>query len=720
MGAKDSTVLDGERKMSSPVRIFYSYAHEDERLRGELEKHLSSLRRQGLIVEWHDRNISAGTEWKHEIDKYLNIADIILLLISPDFIASDYCYGIEMTRAMERHKCGEARVIPILLRPIDLDETPIEQLQSLPEDRIPISLCNNQDAAFRDVARGLRTAIKEIGNSASSSHHPSFVQRTIQTTPPTYESKNRQRLLSRVRAFWITGVLEHSLHNAALITLGLHEQPDAVENPWRLAVQELNLPSHPLPPGIRITQVYDDADGELLILGEPGSGKTTLLLELARDLLDRAERDGSYPMPVVFNLSSWAVKQQPIIDWLIEELNTKYQVQRELSQSWVQTDQILPLLDGLDEVTPRCRAACVEAINAYRREHSIVSTVVCSRSAEYLALMNRALLRTAVVVQPLTKQQIDDYLSKADGKLASVQTALRTNPVLEKFVTTPLILSVLALAYHGKPLEDLPMIGSSTAQLRQVFATYIERVLQHRRAKSNYTPRQMVCWLKWLAQQMRQHNLTIFYIEHMQPDWLSDGRSSRSYPRIVAGAVIGLFLGLISGLLIGINWGQIIGSFQGLLVGSFQGLLVGLVGGSLFGAIGGLLFGAFGAPLELVSSWMIEIKPAEIVDWSWVNMQRNILKALYYGCILGLISGVMSSFYDNPLRSSGGLFGGFFNQLLNELFYGRHSALFDKVPSGIFDGAAIGSITAFVIVLVSGISSKKLDNYARSIPNQGI
>src|SRR5438046_5428188 len=133
-------------------------------------------------------------------------------------------------------------------------------------------------------------------------------------------------MLDKVRAFWITGVLEQSLHGAALIVLGLREQQNALANPWRLVLQRPNHPARALPPGTHITQVYDDAVGELLILGEPGSGKTTLLLALARDLLDRAHKDMTHPMPVVFNLSSWAVKRQPIAKWLIEEMNTKFQV----------------------------------------------------------------------------------------------------------------------------------------------------------------------------------------------------------------------------------------------------------------------------------------------------------------------------------------------------------------------------------------------------------
>lgn len=104
---------------SKPIEVFFAYSHKDESLRDELETHLSILRRGGVISSWHDRRISAGREWVGEIDSHLNRADIILLLVSSDFIASDYCYKKEMARAIERHDRGEARVIPVILRECD-------------------------------------------------------------------------------------------------------------------------------------------------------------------------------------------------------------------------------------------------------------------------------------------------------------------------------------------------------------------------------------------------------------------------------------------------------------------------------------------------------------------------------------------------------------------------------------------------------------------------
>src|SRR6266849_1847264 len=116
----------------TPIEIFYSYAHEDRPFCDKLEKHLSLLRRQGLITQWHDRYISPGSNLAHAISMHLERASVILLLVSADFLASDYCYSTEMQRALERHQNKEACVIPILLRPVDWKDAPFAQLQALP------------------------------------------------------------------------------------------------------------------------------------------------------------------------------------------------------------------------------------------------------------------------------------------------------------------------------------------------------------------------------------------------------------------------------------------------------------------------------------------------------------------------------------------------------------------------------------------------------------
>jgi hypothetical protein len=271
------------------LNLFYSYAHEDELFREELEKHLHLLRRQGLIAPWHYRKIIAGAEWGKEIDEHLETASIILLLISSDFLASDYCYDIEMRRALERQKQSDAHIIAIILRPCEWQEAPFAHLQVLPHNGKPVATWESQDAAFLNVTQGIRQVIEQRISTVHLASRLSSLAR-----------QHRQRLLKRVRQIWIEGVLERSLQQAGLIDLNLQEYPDALANPWHLEVQETKLPSRSLPTGTSIEKVYADADGELLIVGEPGTGKTTLLLTLARTLLKRAEQEERQCIPVVF------------------------------------------------------------------------------------------------------------------------------------------------------------------------------------------------------------------------------------------------------------------------------------------------------------------------------------------------------------------------------------------------------------------------------------
>jgi TIR domain len=145
----------------APVEIFISYSHKDEALREQLGTHLSLLKRQGVIDAWHDRRIGAGDEWAGAIDGHLNSAAVILLLVSSDFLASDYCYDLEMTRALERHDAGDARVIPVILRSVDWAGAPFAKLQALPKDRKPVTSWPDRDEAFTDVARGIRKVVED-------------------------------------------------------------------------------------------------------------------------------------------------------------------------------------------------------------------------------------------------------------------------------------------------------------------------------------------------------------------------------------------------------------------------------------------------------------------------------------------------------------------------------------------------------------------------------
>jgi hypothetical protein len=157
-----------EEAQKNVIHLFYSYAHSDISLRNELEKHLSLLRQQGHIAQWYDRDISAGMGWRDQINSNLERADIVLLLISADFLASEYCYSSEMKHALKRHDAGSARVIPVLLRPVDWQEAPFALLQMLPRNGKAITTWKNRDLAFEEIAIDIRAVVTELHKNKGS------------------------------------------------------------------------------------------------------------------------------------------------------------------------------------------------------------------------------------------------------------------------------------------------------------------------------------------------------------------------------------------------------------------------------------------------------------------------------------------------------------------------------------------------------------------------
>src|SRR5258708_16352434 len=187
---------------SGPVTLFYSYAHEDEALRNQLDKHLRLLERQGLITSWHDREIRAGDDWANEIYTHLENAQLILLLISVDFLASEYCYGVEMRWALDRHYAGEARVIPIILRPVDWQhDLLLSGLQALPTNGKPVTTWPfppYYDEAFEDIAKGIRTVVEDLLGSQYKQEQKALALRGIAN--PRLQEQRREACLRLLTA----------------------------------------------------------------------------------------------------------------------------------------------------------------------------------------------------------------------------------------------------------------------------------------------------------------------------------------------------------------------------------------------------------------------------------------------------------------------------------------------------------------------------------------
>ncbi len=425
------------------------------------------------------------------------------------------------------------------------------------------------------------------------------------------EYLNRQALLNKVRNFWIKGVLERSLYNQARIELGLEDRLDALDLIWITPEH----PRLPLPRGTKIISKFDELGvgaRTLLILGAPGSGKTTTLLELTHDLIERAEQEIHQPIPVIFNLSSWAGEKQEITDWLVQELKTKYhESSKSLCQTWIEKQQLLLLLDGLDEVRAEQREECVKAINQFSQEHGQTEIVVTSRIQDYEDLSSRLQFQAAIFIQPLTPEQIDDYLNQASDRLAGVKLALQTDTAIQELARTPLMLSVMALAYEGLEPAELPQM-SLEERRKHLWDRYIERMFERRRGDRRYPKERAINWLVFLAQKMVQESQTLFLIEQICPNWLLTKAQKWIY-RIGTALICGLMIEWAYGLTIG------------LIVGLLRvHMLVGLLVGIILGFVGSL-----GAEITLFQApgW----------SWSWQKAWKPAITGFFSGPTIGLL-----------------------------------------------------------------------------------
>ena len=418
---------------------------------------------------------------------------------------------------------------------------------------------------------------------------------------PDLERRDRRRMLERVR-LQLNAQLAQSLGHLARMELGLQTRPEAVELPMSLLLRRRRN-AQLLPPGTRIGAAFDELDKALLILGEPGAGKTTLLVELARDLLDRALRDETEPIPVVVNLASWASRRSSLTDWLVDELALQYRVPRRLGQAWVDEDQVLPLLDGLDEVANAHRAGCVTAINIFRQKHGLLPMAVCCRIEDYEGIAARIELEGAVEIQPPTRQQVHAYLQQVGTPLESLRAALAAEEdedALWELLQSPLMLSIVTLALREQPKTVLPTSNSLEKQHTHIFDAYVEAMFARRISRpAPYSRSRTLHSLSWLARVMAEHNQSEFHLDRLQPSWLPK-RGQRWLvlrgPAVLGRIVLGLLVGMLAGIVtsfcaVFVDPASSLTLEQRPTVGASYVLLFGLRAGVLAGCLTGLGLG---------------------------------------------------------------------------------------------------------------------------------
>lgn len=372
---------------------------------------------------------------------------------------------------------------------------------------------------------------------------------------PTPARSRQLVLLEKVEKFWIRGVLEQSVDQAMLLDISCQRCDELIDHPWKQVVGADVLSSGRKACDAGLPELFRDAGGSLLILGEPGSGKSTMLLTLARELIGTAKKTAGAPIPVVLNLLSWAEHEGPLGDWVVAELVSKYQIPSDIGRQWLDDDALLLLLDGYDEVPDRQRTRCGEAANRFREAHGLTNIVVCSRQEEYEASSVLLKLGGAIRLEPLSWPQILLYLSAAAPTSSKLRTAIEREPSLREAAQTPLMLNVMRLAYSNgqQPETGDSGPGREAAGERHshtaIFDTYFERMLERRHPGVSYNASDARSWLSWLAKAMREHNQNVFYVENLQPSALPS-RGWRWLYLVITRATTGLYGGLVMWLLL--------------------------------------------------------------------------------------------------------------------------------------------------------------------------
>jgi len=483
------------------------------------------------------------------------------------------------------------------------------------------------------------------------------------------ESRDRiplTQLVESVKQFWIRGVLERSVHEVSMLDLRVEPDADAVDHPWARTLELPGKPSSTLDVGRSIGMIFAETGRALLILGEPGGGKTTTLLELARDLIQRFETDPTQAAPVVLNLSTWSTRRDPLARWMEAELQDKYFVPARRSRAWLEESRLLLLLDGLDEVEAGSRAACVRAINEFSQASGVPGIAVCSRSHEYKMLPERLRFTAAVSLQPLTPEQIDGYLARAGPSLAALRQVIRQDGLLQDLARTPLMLSIITLAYRDSPSSVVAEQAGDTAAARRahLFRTYVARMFQRGGKPPDAFPEGRArLWLSWLASRMREHSLSVFVLESLQPTWLATFRERWRYalasrlasalawavlwwimtillmddvrPFLLEGTVFTLLGAALAGLVAGLVAGRRLTSpapgpaWRGRLRVAAGIVIHPVVLGLVFGALGGVFF-------ERLEEVLLGVDPGpRALHGHWLGFVTGV----HYGVIFGLVFG---------------------------------------------------------------------------------
>ena len=332
------------------------------------------------------------------------------------------------------------------------------------------------------------------------------------------DQRNRGILLSKIQDFWIDQVFIPSTRENEYILLDTEVDSRATINTLHEMQHAQGVAQHEqVMVGKTIAEVFEQLNRSMLVLGEAGSGKTTSLLGLTDYFVPLAAQDLNQPMPVILNLSSWR-QGMPIAAWIVQELNGIYGVPRITAEQWLREASLLLLLDGLDEVSAKYRAECLQALNRFRDEWGLSPMAVCCREDVYWEINVKLKLSGAIRIRPLNSSQIERYIGE---QLQPLRLAIANDNDLARLATNFLMLKLLVEATLAGKLDGL--LALNTQQERVQFllnAAHDEAVQGIGDAEKSYTLTSSDRWFAWLATRMTEFQQHVFLLERMQPSWL--------------------------------------------------------------------------------------------------------------------------------------------------------------------------------------------------------
>jgi DNA polymerase III delta prime subunit len=447
-------------------------------------------------------------------------------------------------------------------------------------------------------------------------------------------------------------LLERSLHNRVYIIPEQDKNSNQVEHPWSIDVKSGSKPKVRLPQNTHIINVFDKSgiDGRLLILGQPGAGKTTMLLELAQKLVERAENDSNEPIPILLSLSSWQNDQQSIKDWIVAELSSGkyYNVRKDIAKQFLKEKEIIPLLDGLDELAASRQEQCVKKLNEFLQPGNwIYPLVVCSRIEEYQLYSTQLALNTSLELQPFSDEQIQEYMRRIGNE--QLGDSIRDDRELKQLAQTPLLLNIIVISCHEISLDKWQELKSSEERLDYLFSTYVEVMLGRRYTGKCPIHEKTKRWLGWLACNLIEQNQTEFFIEKMQPSLLKNRRYKEIY-RLIFGPSKEIRTSEIlhfnwkilqRKLASGLAFGLAFGLMEWLTFGLISSLIKWLALGLAAGMLAGLIYRMIEMMSEGLESSEIETRTSPN-QGLWRSFQNAMVLGLIAGLIVGLICGMIA------------------------------------------------------------------------------